>query len=134
MKLKLYSCATLILLNALGLSIMAQSHSKRIIVEAEVVQVGDPPTGVSGARRHVYQLVKYKVVKVIRGSYHDDFIVVDYLILTKNQLNAHKVGSLFVLDLLRRGAVPPIPVAAGIREDDVGIRAFYIPNKPPRIK
>lgn len=133
MKKKLFILTFLTLLMCLWVSFsLGQSPSKKkIIIEAKVVKVGTPPKIRSGTRRHVYQLVKYEVLKVLNGELNEKYIVVDHLIIFDDNVVNFQEGDTVILEIFPRKNISTITFEKGIREEDDKnkIETYYIQGK-----
>lgn len=104
-------------------------YKEKIILKAKIIKIGEKPSIYSGARRLVFQLVKYEVEKVVRGKYDRKYVVVDHLYYFGNRLAEFNEGDFVKLELLPKKKLSVITTETGIREEDEVVDIFYIPLK-----
>ena len=105
--------------------------SEHLVLDAVVTQIGKNP-GVGSGVFAVYQLAKYKIVKVCEGDYTQPEIVVDQLLLTAHELDDLRVGERVRLSVQRSKTVLMRYNQQGIREPGDEIREFYL-GEPPQL-
>lgn len=121
----------LVLVILYGVNCFAQTASvpprdgPDLIFEGTVVQIGPSSSRVSG-RSAVYQLVKYKVERVCKGSYSEEEIVVDHLILYHHQMKPLRVGEKFCVGAKIASEIFVRNDVKGIREPSDSVSVFFI--------
>ena len=73
-----------------------------------------------------YQLVKYRVERIITGHYESKEIVVDHLIITGKELERIKVGDRVCVTVRASEKVDLRVNANGIRKASQAVKVFYI--------
>jgi len=118
-------CVALILVS----SVLGKTSADEMLAfEGTVSQIGPDPGYLSGDLP-AYQLVKYRVERILTGRYEGKEIVVDHLILTGKELEGIKVGDR-VCDTVRASEKIDLLVnAKGIRKASQAVKVFYIGGK-----
>lgn len=96
-----------------------------LIFEGTVLRIGPSSSRVSG-RSAVYQLVKYKVERVCKGSYSEEEIVIDHLILYHHQMKLLRIGEKFCVGAKRTSEIFVRNDVKGIREPSDSVTVFFI--------
>src|SRR5215213_9907503 len=78
---------------------------EKILFEGRVSKVGEKNELMSGVFAS-YQLMEYEVVKVIKGDYKDNKIIVDHLILSGKELRGVKLGSKVCIEVTKIKNLP----------------------------
>jgi hypothetical protein len=99
--------------------------SPNVVFEGTVLQVGPAPSRISG-RLAVYQLVKYRVDRICQGAYSEKEMVVDHLILYRNQLRGLRIGQRVCIGVNKSAEVFERNNVKGIRSPTEAVNTFYI--------
>lgn len=98
--------------------------------EGTVLKIGPNPGYLSGVNP-AYQLVKYRVDRVISGKYKGKEIVVDHLLMDGKELNGVKVGDKVCISasIKSNSEIFLRTNAKGLREASQSVRTFYVAGK-----
>jgi hypothetical protein len=100
-----------------------------LVLAATVERVGQNP-GVSSGVLKIYQLAKYRVVGVCRGTYNEKEIVVDHLLVTGDELRSLHVGDKVYLTLQPSKTIEMRVNEEGLRSTSENVGTFYIGHQP----
>ena len=93
--------------------------------EGVVSRIGPDPGYLSGSLP-AYQLVKYRIERIVTGRYEGKEIVVDHLILTGKELEGIKVGARVRVTVRASEKIDLRVNAKGIRKASQVVKVFYI--------
>ena len=109
-----------------GNEVQENPPDTQIVFQGTVLKLApDPGTG-SGSALVVYQLARYRVDRVCRGSYSEKEITVDHLILSGKELEGVKVGDRLCVTVEKRPKVFNRWNSPGIREESDVVEMFYL--------
>lgn len=98
--------------------------SSNIVFKGSIVKIG-PKVSPSGDTVN-YQLVKYKIDEIYKGTYKKDIIIVDHLILFGNELESFRANDEVIVVVNKTKKISLIQFAEGIREVNSKVKNFYI--------
>jgi hypothetical protein len=101
------------------------SINESLAFEGVVLQIGPFPGYLSGFLP-AYQLVKYRIERIISGRYEGKEIVVDHLMITGKELEGIKVGDRVCVTALPSEKIELRVNAKGIRNASQAVNLFYI--------
>jgi hypothetical protein len=107
----------------------AFDEDEPIVIKAVVLKLGPKPNGFGGARKHQYQLAKYRVEQVYKGKYEEKEIIVDHFmdfLMRVNPIEGLKIGDKVCLEVYRQEGLA-IRYAKGIRSRSD--KAYYLSDK-----
>jgi hypothetical protein len=110
-----------------------QKNSEVLVFQGEVEIIGPSPKSVSGVIE-VYQLVKYKVDRVVIGNFDGKEIIVDHLLLDGKELKQLKVGKKVCVQLRKSKEIGQEYVDEVLRKFSDEVNIFYIGNAYKRFK
>jgi hypothetical protein len=96
-----------------------------LVFEGIVSRIGPAPGRISGDVL-AYQLVKYRVERIITGHYKSKEIVVDHLIITGKELEGIKIGDRVCVTVRASEKVDLRVNAKGIRNASQVVKIFYV--------
>lgn len=102
--------------------------NEMLTFEGVVLRVGPHPGYLSGILP-AYQLVKYRIERIIAGRYEGKEIVVDHLILTGNELEEIKIGDRVCITVRASDEIGIRRNVKGIRKASQVVKIFYIGGK-----
>lgn len=124
--MKIMLCAGLLILVS---SILGKTPvNETLVFEGIVSRIGPDPGYLSGGLP-AYQLVKYRIERIILGRYEGREIVVDHLILTGKELEGIKVGDRICVTVGASERIDLRVNAKGIRKVSQAVKTFYIGGK-----
>jgi hypothetical protein len=118
-------CVALILVS----SVLGKApFDEALAFEGVVSRIGPDPGYLSGDTP-AYQLVKYRIERIITGRYEGNEIVVDHLILTRKELEGIKVGARVCVAVRASEKIWLRTNAKGIRKASQVVKLFYVGEK-----
>src|SRR5262245_42752544 len=121
--MKIMICASLLILVS---SVLGKTPANETLAfEGLVSQIGPDPGYLSGGLP-AYQLVKYRIQRIVSGRYEGREIVVDHLILTGKELEGIKVGARVRVTVRASEKIDLRVNAKGIRKASQVVKVFYI--------
>jgi hypothetical protein len=119
----------LFIIFAFGESMVGQISIKpsdeKILFEGRVLKIGEKNELMSGVFAS-YQLMEYKVVKVLKGNYADNKIVVDHLVLSGKELKGIKRGSKVCVEVIKTRNLPERMDDDIIRSSEDKVDWYYL--------
>lgn len=100
-----------------------------LVIAAIVERIGKHP-GTASGRYELYQLAKYRVVTVCSGTYQQNEIVVDHLLVSGDELMSLHIGDKVYLRLSTSKTIPMRSNDEGFRTASQPVETFYIGHKP----
>jgi hypothetical protein len=123
--MKMTVCVALILVS----SVLGKApFDEALAFEGVVSRIGPDPGYLSGDTP-AYQLVKYRIERIITGRYEGNEIVVDHLILTRKELEGIKVGARVCVAVRASEKIWLRTNAKGIRKASQVVKLFYVGEK-----
>jgi len=100
-----------------------------LVLAVVVEKIGKDP-GVSSGYFLIYQLAKYRVIQVCLGTYNEEEIVVDHLLVSGDELKSLHIGDTVYLTLQRSKTIEMRFNEEGFRNSSQNVDTFYIGHKP----
>lgn len=126
--IKIKLCLTIAILHTVSIVVVPQQtppSDRHMIFSGEVVEVGPSPGFGSGGVT-VYQLVKYRVLHVCKGTYRGKEIVADHLILDPTEFNNLRIGQKVCVGVTKANQITPRYNDDMIRKTSDAIETYYI--------
>jgi hypothetical protein len=126
------SLLTSIATPALAQTGFAAVRDRAIVVEATLLAHSDH-SGIRCGVLYVHQVAKYRIDRLVTGSYSGDVIVVDHPACDGDVFRDIPVGSSVRLYIR---ATPSYNVRTnwpGIREKDTAVDVYFVANRPPQL-
>src|SRR5262245_2506490 len=123
--MKMTLCVALIIVSSV---LGKASIHEELAFEGVVLQIGPDPGYLSGDTP-AYQLVNYRIERIITGRYEGKEIVLDHLILTGKELEGIKAGARVCVTVRVSKEIGLRVKAKGIRKASQAVKVFYIGGK-----
>jgi hypothetical protein len=108
-----------------GIAQVIKPTDKKILFEGKVSKVGEKNELMSGVFAS-YQLMEYNVIKVVKGNYADNKIIVDHLVLSGKELNGVKLGSKVCIEVTKIKNLPDRMDDNIVRRSEDKVDWFYL--------